>query len=107
MQEGELIITNQLLQTLEIDVPGKKSFEEIKEIIAGRINYLINHDFEKLVRILYTIDIPEKALKEKLQDQKADAGAVIAAMIIQRQLQKIKTRAQFKTGDDIPEEEKW
>jgi hypothetical protein len=97
----------QLLQSLEIDFPDKKSLEELKDILAHRINYLINNDFEKLVRILYTIDIPEKVLKENLQNQKVNTGAVIAEMIMQRQLQKIKTRVQFKPDDNIPEDEKW
>ena len=39
--------------------------------------------------------------------QHEDAGKIIAALIIERQLQKIKSKQQFKQADDIPEEDKW
>jgi hypothetical protein len=81
--------------------------DELKLVIADHINYLINHDFNKLMRILYKVDVSEQQLKINLQVHKEDAGAVIAQLIFERQMQKIKTRAQFKAGDDIPENEKW
>jgi hypothetical protein len=43
----------------------------------------------------------------KVQSQE-DAGKIIAELVIERQLQKIKTREQFKQQDDnFDEEEKW
>jgi hypothetical protein len=107
MEELESKIISQLTQSLEIDLPVKKSLSELKDILADRINYLINNDFEKLIRLLYRIDIPEKILKENLKNQKENAGAIIAEMIVERQLQKIKTREQFRSNNDIPDKEKW
>ncbi len=107
MEELESKIISQLSQGLEIDIPVKTSLSELKNILANRINYLINNDFEKLVRILYRIDVPEKILKENLKNEKENAGAIIAEMIVERQLQKIKTREQFKSNDDIPDKERW
>ncbi len=107
MKEIDLEIISQLSQSLEIELPLKKSMKELKDILADHINYLINNDFDKLLRVLYKVDVSEKILKINLQKQKRDAGTVIAEMIIERQLRKIKTKDQFKSKDDIPEDEKW
>ncbi len=75
------------------------------------INYLINHDFPALVQLLYRIDISEKKIKGALQLQDAeDAGALIAKMIIERQLQKIKSKSKqsfSKADENIISEDEW
>jgi hypothetical protein len=97
----------QISSSLEIDLPPKASNDEILSALTDRINYLITHDFNKLVAALYRIDISEKQLKGNLETKEKDAGAVIAEMIIQRQVQKIKTKEQFKSRDDVANDEKW
>ena len=94
-----------------------------KEIIAANfrtqlsriINDLINDDFEKLVQFLYQLDIDEKKLRKILeinlpagrQDEGRDAGGMIADLAIERQIQKIKSRREFKRDENIDEDEKW
>ncbi|HMG68700.1 MAG TPA: hypothetical protein VK588_13470 [Chitinophagaceae bacterium] len=107
MDKEDPEIIYQLSQSLEIDLPLEKSSEELKNILAEYLNDLINHDFNKLLRLLYKIDVSEKALKEKLNQQNLNGGMIVAEMIIERQLQKIKTKEQFKSNSDIPENEKW
>lgn len=81
---------------------------EMKEQLIVYINYLLLHDFNKLVQILYRVDVDEKKLKVLLQENKeTDAAIIIADLLLQRQEEKIKTKQEFKPGDDIPEEEKW
>lgn len=77
--------------------------------LAEKVNDLLVHDFNKLVMLLYRIDISEKKLKTLLKAHPdEDAGKIIAAMIIERQAEKIKSRQQFnKKNDNIDEEEKW
>ncbi len=77
--------------------------------LASFINDLIINDFAQLVQMLYRIDISEKKLKQLLTDNAdKDAGKIIAEMIIERQLQKIKSRQQFSQRDNnIDENEKW
>lgn len=66
------------------------------------------HDFNKLVQILYRVDVDEKKLKVLLQENKeTDAAVIIADLLLQRQEEKIKTKQEFKPSDDIPDEEKW
>ena len=107
MKELDPIMISQLSQSLEIDLQEKRSIEELKLILSAYINDLINHDFNKLMRILYRVDVSEKVLKENLQKYNEDAGAIFAGMIIERQLQKMKTRERFQSNNDISEDEKW
>jgi hypothetical protein len=102
----ELVID--IKKEMAIELSDNIDLNELKEKLTQHINYLIQHDFERLVAILYRIDINEKKLKELLQRYSdKDSGGIIAQLIIERQLEKIKTRQQFKTGDNISEEEKW
>ena len=79
-----------------------------KKLLSAKINLLINSNFSKLVGILYRLDISEKKLKELLSNAtNTPAGDVIAAMIIERQLQKIESRKKFKHNGEIADEEKW
>lgn len=72
------------------------------------IHELINHDFQKLVQILYRLDIPEKKLREALRDQSQElAGPIIARLIIEREVQKKAAREQFRQQGPIPDDEKW
>jgi hypothetical protein len=96
-----------LLQTLTTPLPVTER-EVLRQKLEAGINYLIENDFDRLVQILYTIDVDEKGLKKLLQQQpQADAAAIIADLMIQRQLQKAYTRQQFKMTPGMDEEEKW
>ncbi len=73
------------------------------------INNLIINDFDGLIFILYRLDVSEGKLKKLLsENKKEDAADIIATLIIERQLQKIKSRKEYKRDNDsIDEEEKW
>jgi len=107
MKETESKMISELSTSLETDLSATKSIDELKIALARYINDLINHDFDKLLRLLYKVDVSEKILRANLHQQEKDAGVVIAEMVIDRQLQKIETRRQFKSNNDIPENEKW
>lgn len=98
-----------LNKDLELALPETLSYEEIVEKLTGYFNDLVKHDFEKLVAFLYRIDVDEQKLRSLLQhfpDQ--DAGKIIAMLVIERQEQKIKSRAQFRPAENKDDEaEKW
>lgn len=77
--------------------------------LSLRINDLIQHDFPKLVSLLYRLDINESGLKQLLKAYpNADAGKIIGELIIERQLQKIKSREAYRQDNaEIDENEKW
>ncbi|MGG9970999.1 hypothetical protein ACQ33O_04315 [Ferruginibacter sp. SUN002] len=105
--EQQAIIQN-INKDLAIALPENTSFEELRKLLAEHINFLIKTNFEKLVSILYRIDVSEPKLKQLLQETTEDAGNVIADTIIERQLEKIKSRQQFSQRDNnISNEEQW
>jgi hypothetical protein len=86
------------------------SIDELRAKIAAFINDLVNHDFNRLVSILYRIDVDEQKLKNLLESYPGqDAAPIIADLVIQRQLQKIEARNRFRQGGEntIDENEKW
>ena len=76
--------------------------------LAAFVNHLINTDFEKLVFLLYRIDVSETTIKQLLAlPSSSNAGELIADTIIKRQAEKIESRQQFKPFINIAEEDKW
>ena len=102
-------IINLLRKELSIDLPENIVLNEAAIILTAHINQLIQTDFQKLVFILYGIDVNETRLKKILKENPGeDSGRIIADLIIERQLQKIKSRQQFSQQDNnIDENEKW
>jgi hypothetical protein len=81
---------------------------EMQEQLIQYINHLLVYDFNKLVQILYRVDVSEQKLKELLKaNAQTDASTIIAALLIQRQVEKIKTKEAFKPNDNITGEDKW
>ena len=82
--------------------------ENLLLLLIDEINYLISHDFNKLVQLLYRIDVSESKLTNLLQEGNSNnASEIIANLIIDRQLEKCRMRNHFKSNDDIPEEDRW
>ena len=94
---------------LEITLNEGISETELLHQLSGYINSLIEHDFQKLVVLLYRTDVSETNLRQLLKENPgSDAGLIIARLVIERQVQKIKSRQQFSQRDnDIAENEKW
>lgn len=94
MAEKELIqIINKQIAT---DFVENISIQELQQKLIVFINELIQTDFQKLVAILYKIDVDEPKLKSILRENSGkDAADIIAVLIIEREMQKIQTRKQF------------
>ena len=75
--------------------------------LAAEINQLILTNFERLVQLLYRIDVSETKLKTLLKENPdKDAGKLIALLMAERQLQKIKLKSTILENDGC-EEERW
>ncbi len=88
------------------DLEATSDFKLFREELIRRLTYLINHDFEKLLWILYRIDVDEKSSATILSDkQNLRPAETLADLIIQRQLQKAQTRLKYKdkgeTGGEL------
>jgi hypothetical protein len=102
-------IVSVIRESLAIELREDLSMDELRKKIADYINPLITNNFNKLISILYRLDINESKLKQLLTDNPAeDAGMIIADLIIERQIQKLKSRETHKKGENnIDENEKW
>jgi len=80
-----------------------------KQILIEKINDLINNDFQKLVSILYRMDVSEIKLKQLLNENAGtNAAIIIVELMIERQAEKIRSRQQFNKSDkNISDDEKW
>ncbi len=81
----------------------EKALYEIEQLspsdLIAYINDCINHDFNKLVQLLYRIDVSEQKLKTILQSHpNEDAAKLIAAVIIERLAATKAARASFATN---------
>lgn len=102
-------LVEQINKDLSLQFRSSFKEEDLIVALAEYMNHLIQHDFSELVRLLYRIDVSEKALKHLLQtNPNADAGRIIAALIIERQKQKIASRSAHKSDYlNIPPDERW
>ena len=90
-------LMNKLISHEFPEVLEKYSDEDLENNLAVFINELIDKDFNKLVNLLYRIDISEQKLKIALQneDKTISSSKTIAKLIIERQLQKLEFRKKF------------
>lgn len=84
----------------------EKAFSELEQLgpsdLIIYINECIQHDFNKLVHLLYRIDVSEEKLKYILQlNPNEDAAKLIAAVIIERLAATKAARASFSTPNKI------
>jgi hypothetical protein len=72
--------------------------EEQFKALAAHIEDIIQKDFNRLLHILYRVDVSEEKLKKALSENKGNlpAGEIIAHLLIERQIQKINFRAKYK-----------
>jgi hypothetical protein len=97
-----------LNESLQIDLPENISFEILQEQLSKHINQLIQSDFQKLVSVLYRIDVSETKLKSLLKENPDnDAGKIITELIIERQVQKLKSRQEHRRDSNISDKESW
>jgi len=72
------------------------SFEEIHRILTERIHELLEKNVEKLIFILYRIDVGQKKTDEIFNNpSKEEIASLLATAVIERQLEKVKTRRKY------------
>jgi hypothetical protein len=75
------------------------SVEDLQAKLTEIISYLIDHNFEKLLYILYRIDVDEEKAKNLLsKNSPEDPPSVLADLIIQRQMKKEEVKKQFENA---------
>ena len=78
----------------QIQVPDVVTKEAIIAALSQRIALLLERGTETFFQLMYRLDIPERKLQAVMQD--SDAIEKIAALVYDRQVQKIISRQQYK-----------
>ena len=103
----ELNRAERILASIQLDTAIFKK-AEIREELIRFINYLLFEDFNLLLHLLYRVDVNEEKLKILVKENPGkDTATIIADMLIERQEEKLRTKALLKDGDDVKDEEKW
>ncbi len=106
MKYNELIqpLIEKLYKDFSIDkenLPVKKDYAEelkiIKEFLSKRITELMIKNQEKFFNTLYRIDVSESKVAQVLNTSK-NVSDDLADLIIERQLQRLKTQMLYKAG---------
>lgn len=95
----EQIIKDFGLFSISIEFTGNKvkGYQDLYDQMVEQINSLLARDYEKLLSLLYQIDLSEKYLnKGNLPTQFASEAEYLSELIIQRELIKVLTRHYFK-----------
>jgi hypothetical protein len=80
-----------------LDLPETATIEMLEGVLADRVNKMITADFNRLISLLYRVDVSETKLKQLLRENAGtDSGLLIARLILQRQWQKIESRRKYR-----------
>ncbi len=85
------------LDTKEADFDPEKYFEQFRELLSAHIFDLLQHDYNRLLAILYRIDVDEKKVRNCLEGPEIfNISDALTDLIIERLIQKIKFRMGYK-----------
>lgn len=85
-----------LNQSFEIQTDDKTTYDEQFNKLVLWVEHLIDRDFNRLLSILYRIDVSEQKIKTALIENKGqNPGVIIATLMLEREIQKRKFREMF------------
>ena len=104
MDEQMVILHDLIRKDLQIDEEDSLIGEEEKpdlNIIHQRltqlIRYLLDKDMHRLLHAMYRLDVSEAKFHEAMQSlDKDEAASSVADLVIEREMQKVKTRLHYK-----------
>ena len=85
-----------VIKDLSIAEPGIvfSNLEKLENWLTGEITLLMDQDFERLMNVLYRIDVSEH--KTKLAFAASNPANELAKLIIKREMQKVASREKYK-----------
>jgi len=84
----------------ELSVDDQLTIEGLKKALTYRILELLDKNLERLLSMLYRVDLSQKKLDDIFErGSKEEIAEKIAEAVIDRQLQKIKTRNYYKNKE--------
>lgn len=105
MADEQYIVLNELLQKdLHLDedealISGDESVDlnTLHKKLSILVAYLMEKDMHRLLNAMYRLDVSEIKFHEAMQSMSREEAALrIADLIIEREMQKVKTRLHYK-----------
>ena len=83
--------------------------EEMRQQLIAYITYLFLNDFNRLVQLLYRVDVKEDTLKQQLKENsQTESAVVITDLLISRQKEKLALKSSTPPPPESKnKEEKW
>ncbi len=103
---SELIIKEFELESTRAEVSEEELFRQLSE----RIAWLIEHNMEYLMSLLYRNDVAEDKIYHALSPfEEAPANEALAKLVIERQKERVKTKKKFgkQATDEVDEDLRW
>ena len=92
MEEHQWSETPQDIVVRNFNLPTNNSeeWDNIRQLLCNEIQHLLHHNFERLMHILYRIDVNENLVQQVIHNK--NAASLLADLIIERQIQKVESR---------------
>lgn len=83
----------------DAEMEKSPSIDGLESRLTQVVQYLLDKDFQRLINIMYRIDLSESRFKEILANEEPDRIAnSLAKQILARELQKAKLRKKYSGG---------
>jgi hypothetical protein len=90
-----------------VDEPGRMGEEELFQLLAGQIDFMLQARMEHLFSLLYRLDVKEELVRQAMApDAPLPANEGLARLVIDRQKQRMLTKATIRQ-EDLGEEWDW
>lgn len=91
--------TNHLQKVFEVDNLPSHDIDALQHKLARVILHLLHTDINRLLHLLYRIDVDEHRVKQAMVDADEETMAQrISFLIIQREVQKAQIRLRYSSG---------
>lgn len=102
-EEENTILSELINKDLQLDedealIKGEHiDLSSLHEKLSLMVAYLMENDMHRLLNAMYRLDVSERKFHDAMQsDSKQEAAIRIADLIIEREMQKVKTRLQYR-----------
>ncbi|WP_420316240.1 hypothetical protein [Ekhidna sp.] len=98
LKESYQLIRKDLGLEEELEFEGiENQFDRLEDYLTKQVNYLLDHDLNRLLNAMYRIDVAEKEVQKLLHfSNQGEIARNIAKAIISREKQKVITRQQYQ-----------
>ncbi|NND05770.1 MAG: hypothetical protein HKN87_05275 [Saprospiraceae bacterium] len=97
MKELDRTHKNLINSEFGLNLEDQPPDEELIKVLSDRIAYLLMHEMESFMTLMYRMDVSEKKVAAALSPTNQEAPNVaLAKLIIQRQLDRMQTKSKYK-----------